>query len=449
MGQTWRGWWGVLVWVGLVACGGVPAPDEETAQAVTAQAVTEEGSEVGALSVDDARSRPPTEPEWVRHITSPTGEHEAIAIAHDPRGNVFVLVTDIEGPLDFGTGPILLPYPVSRIAGLAKYSPEGALLWAHVISAQPTPDRPIPYTVGVSMAVDRKGNVVLSMEAAGRLVLGAIDVPSGDYLVKLNPDGEGLWATRLPTRATQVAVDDEGHIGITGFLAGAPNASFDFGAGPLSPAKPFAFVARYSSRGALDWVFVDDEVVFTEALAADEDGNFYYGGSRFPEIQSGVGRAYLRKVTCKGRGSWSRLLEAPTGAVVDIAARHDRVAAVGGFTGSFRFAGRTFATSAPDENASFLLEFTEGGRERWGQQLANPLRAVGMDHKGGVYIAGASGSLGPDPWLFVARYYKESGNRDWAVNFRERFYYARDISVTSEGDVAVTGSGIYVLQLPH
>ncbi|MFL5351844.1 hypothetical protein [Archangium sp.] len=432
--------WGVLAWAGLVACG-VPVPEEESVQPVT-----EESVEVSARSADSAhRPRPPTEPEWVRTISG-SGEHETQAVAHDPRGNVFVLVTDLGGPLDFGTGPMSAPFPVGRIAGLAKYSPGGRLLWAHVITAQPTEEIPVPSLLGIAMATDPKGNLVLSVNVTGRLALGAIDVSSGDYLVKLDGDGHGLWARRLPTRATDVAIDDDGHIGITGFLQGAPGATFDFGNGPITAAKPFAFVARYSSRGKLDWVFVDDEVIFTEALATDEHGNFYFGGIRFPDIQSGVGTPYLRKVTCKGQGAWSRLLEGSTGGILSIAAHHDRVVAVGSFSGSFRFAGRTH-TSAPSVLAEgFLLNFSQSGRERWAQQLDSPLFAVGLDHEGGVYVAGEIGSDGPDDWLFTARYFKESGNRDWALSFRDRFLFARDLSVTPRGDLAITGPSIYVLQ---
>ncbi|KFA92175.1 hypothetical protein Q664_17970 [Archangium violaceum Cb vi76] len=431
-----------MVWLGLMACG-VPALEEEQAPTVR-----DESTQTRALSANpEHRNPPPREPSWVRNITG-TGEHETQVIAHDPRGNVLVLVTDIEGPLDFGAGPVILPYPVSRIAGLAKYSPGGELLWARVLAAQPTAEVPTSYTVGTAMAVDPKGNIVLGMHVEGRFVLEAIDVPTGDYLVKLDRDGKGLWARQLPTRATGVAIDDEGHIGINGFLQGAPGITFDFGDGPISAAKQYAFVARYSSRGELDWVFVDDEVVFTQGFATDEDGNFYFGGSRFPDIQSGAGTPYLRKVSCKGRGMWSRHLEASSGSFVSIAAHHDRVVAVGSFSGSFRFGGRSFSTE-PEEFASMLLNFSQGGRERWGRQLDSTLRAVGMDHKGGVYVAGALPSTGGETWLFTARYFKESGNRDWELGFRDRFLFATDLSVTARGDLAITGPAIYVLQFKH
>jgi hypothetical protein len=131
---------------------------------------------------------------------------------------------------------------------------------------------------------------------------------------------------------------------------------------------------------------------------------------------------------------------------LSIAAHHDRVVAAGPFSGSFRFAGRTH-TSAPSVLAEgFLLNFSQSGRERWAQQLDGPLFAVGLDHEGGVYVAGEIGSDGPDDWLFTARYFKESGNRDWALSFRDRFLFARDLSVTPRGDLAITGPSIYVLQ---
>ncbi len=434
-----RGLWCVLLWAGLVACG-VPMPEE-----ASEPTVPEEGSELSVSSAEAKHRTPPfTEPSWVRTITSDTGEQESQAIAQDRRGNVYVLVTDIGGPLDFGSGPVTLPYPVSRIAGLAKYSPGGELLWARVIAAEPTTEFPISYTLGTAMAVDPRGRIVLGMHVEGRLVLGDIDVGPGDYLMKLDEDGEGLWARRLPTRATDVAIDDKGHIGINGLLRGAPAATFDFGDGPITAAKEYAFVARYSSRGELDWVFVDDEVVFTQGFTTDEDGNFYFSGSRFPDIPSGVGSPYLRKVTRGGRGSWVYHLEDMLGGFADLAAHHDRVVAVGSFSGTFRFAGRTLSAE-PEEFASMLLTFSQGGRERWGRRVDHQLLAVDLDHKGGVYVGGTLSSTGGPSMLYLARYFKESGNLDWELGFPERFSFARDLSVTPRGDLAVTGGAIDVL----
>jgi hypothetical protein len=421
---------GALVLAGLSACGGVSAPDEAVESlATTSQEHREQSS--------------PQEPKWVRNILATT-ESETVAIRHDPRGNVVVLMTDIGGPIDFGAGPISPPASAAsaRIAGLARYAPDGSLLWGIILAGESTPEQPGAGAFGAAMAVDSKGSILVSLSVGGRLVLDGVTMTMGEHLLKLDRDGHALWALRLPTRAAEVAVDGKDRIAITGSLEGAPE--FDFGEGPITGADFHAFVAKYSSRGELEWVFVDDVVARTDALTADEHGNFYFGGIRFPEIPSGVGTPYLRKVSCSGEGEWSRGLEGSTGAILDISARDNRVVAVGGFSGSFEFKGRTF--TAPDFPLNGIaLAFTCNGQERWARQTDGLLLSVDIDNRGGVLVAGADTSLATAR-LFAARYLLDNGREDWARSFPD-FLPAVDSSVNKKGELAVTGSGpIYIIQ---
>lgn len=427
----WMGICGALVLAGLSACGGVSAPDDATESlATTSQEHREQSS--------------PPEQKWMRTILA-TDAGETVALRHDSRGNVVVLVTDTGGPIDFGAGPISPPASASgsRIAGLAKYAPDGRLRWGIVLAGEPTAGLPAAGAFGVAMAVDSKGNILLSLNVGGRLVLDGVTMTTGEHLLKLDPDGHALWAIRLPTRALEVAVDGGDCIAITGTLEGA--TAFDFGEGPITGADFHAFVAKYSSRGKLKWVFVDDVMARTAALTADEHGNFYFGGLRFPEIFSGSGTPYLRKVSCSGEGEWSRALEGATGAVADLAARDNRVVAVGRFIGSFEFKGRTFAVEPPDLANGFALAFTGSGNERWGQKTVGLLASVDIDHRGGVLVAGSAGAF-PDPPLLIARFLLGDGREDWSRFFNE-FRRGVDSSVNEKGELAVTGNGpLYVIQ---
>jgi hypothetical protein len=370
---------------------------------------------------------------------------DTVAIRHDPRGNVVILVTDIAGPIDFGAGPVSPPASASsaRAAGLAKYAPDGSLLWGIVLSGEPTAELPEAGASGAAMTVDSRGNILLSLNVGGRLVLDGVTMTTGEHLLKLNPEGHALWALRLPTRAREVAVDRRDRIAITGTLEGATGTGFDFGEGPITGADFHAFVARYSSRGELDWVFVDDVVARPEALTADEQGNFYFGGTRFPEIPGEAGTPYLRKVSRAGQGEWSRTLEGITGAVFDLAARDNRVIAVGFFIGSFEFQGQTFTSESPADG--FALAFTGGGQERWGLRRPGLLRSVDIDNRGGVLVAG-SVETQPDARLFIARYLLRNGREDWSRGFNE-FPSAVDSSVNRRGEIAVTGNGLpYIIQ---
>ncbi|QRN95384.1 hypothetical protein JRI60_40965 [Archangium violaceum] len=427
---TGMGLCGVLMLLGLSACGGV---------------VVEPSTEaVEEIAQEHRRESTPPEQKWVRNILATT-ESETVAIRHDPRGNVVVLVTDIGGPIDFGAGPISPPASASgsRIAGLAKYAPDGSLLWGIILSGEPTAELPGAGAFGAAMTVDSKGNIVLSLSVGGRLVLDGVTMTMGEHLLKLDPDGHALWALRLPTRAREVAVDRKDRIAITGTLEGA--TEFDFGEGPITGADFHAFVAKYSSRGELEWVFVDDVVARTDALTADEHGNFYFGGIRFPELPSGVGTPYLRKVSCDGEGEWSRGLEGSTGAIFDLAARDNRVVAVGIFNGSFEFRGRTFTAPADFPSNGIALAFTGSGNERWARQTPGLLVSVDIDNRGGVLVAGSEVAQ-PDARLFIARFLLSNGRVDWSRGFNE-FSAAVDSSANKKGEIAVTGDGpIYVIQ---
>ncbi|MFL5354057.1 hypothetical protein [Archangium sp.] len=428
---TWMGMCGALVLAGLSACGGASAPEDAT-------------EPLAALSQEHREQSSPPEPKWVRNILA-TSASETVALRHDPRGNVVVLVTDIGGPIDFGAGPISPPASASssRIAGLARYAPDGHLLWGIVLAGESTPELPAAGAFGAALAVDSKGNILLSLNVGGRLVLEGVTMTTGEYLLKLGPDGHALWAIRLPTRARKVAVDGNDCIAITGSLEGA--TGFDFGEGPITGADFHAFVAKYSSRGKLKWVFVDDVMARPASLTADEHGNFYFGGFRFPEVPIDAGTPYLRKVSCSGEGEWSHALEGATGTVSDLAARDNRVVAVGFFLGSFEFKGRTFTVEPPELADGFVLAFTGSGHERWGQKPVGLIASVDIDHRGGVLVAGSAGAF-PDPPLFIARYRLDNGREDWSRIFNE-FRRGVDSSVNKKGELAVTGNGpLYVIQ---
>ncbi|WP_257458420.1 hypothetical protein [Archangium lipolyticum] len=437
----WMGLWSVLALASLAACGG-PRDSGEVEPTLAEQEV----SEIAGLSGDTEHrnhSRPP-EQKWVRMISA-TSEAETQAIAHDPDRNVIVMLTDVGGPIDFGTGPVSPPFPSGRIGGLAKYSPEGSLLWAFILPIEPTDTVPFPSGFGFALATDGKGNILLSLVVGGRFVKDGLTLTSGEYLLKLDKDGRAVWARRLPTRARALTVDDEDNIAITGTLEGTtePVTEFDFGNGPIIGADFHAFVARYSPRGKLDWVFVDDEVVRTAAIKADSQGNFYFAGIRFPEIPSGTGTPYFRKVSCSGEGRWSRMLEGSQGDIRDLAVRGNTVVVVGSFFGSFHFNGRTFS-APPDDPDRFVLALSRQGQDRWGHQTEESFAAVEMDSQGGVLVAGGSG--GPDPLLRITRFQQSNGRRLWARTFAE-LPSATDASLSTKDELAITGGRIYILQL--
>jgi hypothetical protein len=142
---------------------------------------------------------------WVRQIGG-TGVDVAGPCATDPNGNVFV--TGFIGSTNVLLGSTLLTNSMPRWSScfLAKYDPQGNVLWAcqSVASLQ----QPWAQAQGMSVAVDAAGNALLAGSFNSSNVIFGTNVlvnpgfnnsmsAAQDFLVKYSSTGDVLWAQAI------------------------------------------------------------------------------------------------------------------------------------------------------------------------------------------------------------------------------------------------------------
>jgi septum formation inhibitor MinC len=213
-------------------------------------------------------------------------------VATDSQGNVFIsgytggaLAGSNKGEFD---------------AWVAKYSPEGTLLWTKQLG---TSD--YDYSLGVS--TDSQGNVFISGYTGGAL---AGSNKGGDaWVAKYSSKGTLLWTKQLGSSdydySLGVSTDSQGNVFISGFtygaLAGGNKGSSD------------AWVAKYSPEGTLRWrkqlgsSDTDDSL----GVATDSRGNVFISGATDGALagsNKGFYDAWVAKYSPEGTLLWTKQL---------------------------------------------------------------------------------------------------------------------------------------------
>ncbi len=159
-------------------------------------------------------------------------DENSYGVAIDSGSNIVITGTYTSAPLDFGGGP--LPYNSGTDIFVAKFSPQGSLLWSKGFLASGK---------STHVAVDGTGNVVLTGYFMSQVNFGGgLLTSSGSYdafVAKYAAaDGAFLWADRFGGAGIDmgngVAVDNTGDIVATGFFA----QTVDFGGISLTSTGP-------------------------------------------------------------------------------------------------------------------------------------------------------------------------------------------------------------------
>lgn len=241
-------------------------------------------------------------------------------------------------------------------------------------------------------------------------------------VVKLDPDGNILWAFKLGSEAndkvTDILVDETGHFYICGSLAsgtghfegtGPPSADSEY----INPGAPTAYLARYDPEGILEWVRFAGELEASEgsAIASNQEGVFltghHEGTVSFGDLPpySSVGGTDLFMVRYDPDGN--ELWHISTGSELDDYAE-DIVCDLSHLYVGGRFLGtqvlhwdlsrllNIFLLSGTSGQAEgFVAEFTTEGFHRWTQVISSDLdddcRGLALDSDQ-VFVAGTLGS---------------------------------------------------------
>lgn len=121
---------------------------------------------------------------WSSQFGDGTSYLETVWITVDPQDNPVILAAGLQGPFDFGGGPLKAEDVV------AKYDAAGK----HVFSMPFGGYGPVAYRGNSPVQTDRDGNIVLTSESVGDIDIGLGAFSCGlQYVVKLDPTGEPLW----------------------------------------------------------------------------------------------------------------------------------------------------------------------------------------------------------------------------------------------------------------
>ncbi len=185
---------------------------------------------------------------------------------------------------------------------VAKYNPDGSLVWAKNAGTTPF--------VYWGISVDTEGSAYVT----------------GNILAKYNPDGSLAWSKMTSGRAISVHID--GSILVAGYFRG----SRTFGAGEaqettlISAGRDDVFVAKYNPDGTLAWAKSAGGTDFDQGhgISVDPDGNALVAGyfrysaifgegetEETPLISAGFSDIFVAKYegprpTTKAKVSWDK-----------------------------------------------------------------------------------------------------------------------------------------------
>jgi hypothetical protein len=284
-----------------------------------------------------------------------TGTDRGRAVAVDVDGNVYMAGT-FQGTVDFDAGPglALRTSAGSNDSFVAKYSPQGVLLWATRFGGSESDQ-------ANAIAVDSSGEVhVAGTTASAGLGTSGSFQPNhagstDGFVLKLDAAGNMVFATYLgggsSDEASGIAIDSLGSILVTGATtsanfptANAAQGSFGGGGGDffvtkLNPAGTAVTYSTFLGR-------IGNDV--GSAIAVDGSGNAYVAGytrsSNFPIVGSAVRSSFV------GSAEGVVLKFSPTGTLL---------------------------------YSSFL-----GGNDTFGEGL----ESIAVDSAGNIYVAGGGGS---------------------------------------------------------
>ena len=207
------------------------------------------------------------EPRFTRQIngTNPVYMHN---VAATPQGNV-VIAASVDATTDLGKGPDSdMPSPETVVA---EYGPEGDLLW--------TVRLPNNATGRVGLAVDKDGNVYFSATTYGEVNFAGQTLPYGMFVAKIGADGTPLWllgpedASNYVPVTRDLATDEEGNLYVSGFYYYDP---FSLGGVSLPPSQQVnGYVVKLSpeGKGLYAKAFVMNDYAATIDIAAAPGGD--------------------------------------------------------------------------------------------------------------------------------------------------------------------------------
>jgi hypothetical protein len=386
------------------------------------------------------------------------GDSEAPQAVVAPDGDVLIAATYRE-PLDLGGGPL----PFNRVSTtphllVARFSPDGALRWAHGLVPR---DGAARARVG-GLTVDAQGHAWLGGTSAG-FTLGTHALPEGPFVTRLSPEGAVERVRGFPGEGTLnvQALAADGSSGVV--LVGDFTGHRDFGDGlrEATGGGRAAFAVRLGADGATRWSRAwsarAEGFVSARAVAVDVFGGVHvagayagavgFGGSAFVTVRPRA--PFILKLSADGAHQWSRDLRGAEGTATAVAVGPDRVYVGGSFSGRFYFQSQPHASGSAQ---GFVAAYSAEGRERWARSFPATASTLATDeagqltlagtHDGGLNLSSGTGRATASAGLFVARLLPEDGASVWVRGFTSPSGppSARALAVDASGHAVVAGA---------
>lgn len=355
---------------------------------------------------------------------------------------------------------------------LDKYSPSGTLIWhkdaTNGFAVSPadacTDATGNIYVTGTYSATVTLGTTTLPG-------FGMDDV----FVAKYAPDGSLVWAknagTSGPEQATSIAVDAGGNV----YIGGNFSDNIAFGTDILSNAGGNGFLAKYNALGVPQWgrKIANDNTTGAESnlasIAVDNSGNILvaggftgssvnFGTTLFSSAAFMYGDIYIAKYNATGDALWAKgggssYYDGVADIAVDAAGN---CFVTGYFAGSSMDVGSlSVANGGGGGVDAFVLSLTEAGTLRWLEGFGNSgtinASSVAVDATGNVYVGGsfngASLVFGPttvtntgaSSWDMMIGRFSSVGTKEWVTKLGG----SGDETTTG---LAIDGSGNLVVE---
>lgn len=411
--------------------------------------------------------------------------NEATALAFDNNNNLYV-TGYITGETAFAQNVAFNSAQGNGDIYVAKYAPFGNLLWVKKFGGQMS-DR------AYDIKVDNNGDIVVSGQFFGSVnfggtVLQSVANSKDIFVLKLNPQGDVLWALaeggNLGDNMYALAVDQQNNIILTGQFAGSANIA---GQNFVSQTNPDLnqpsydlFVAKYNSSGIPLWALhgaakYEDRGM---ALGTDNQNNIYIAGQFSDTLQfagqtfnnSGYNIGFLAKLDANGQIHWFNRI---TGGMVlpyDLVVGADnQISLCGDFLGNLIHHTSTGIQTLSNsfEKKIFVSTVNSSGNVIWQRALGSDseisARGIARDNNNQIYVTGHFRCALTELQQNNTALFNSVGFRDiylWTLSAAgtslqtkqmggRKNDYAYDIQVNNFGQPFICGSFINHLFTPH
>lgn len=409
--------------------------------------------------------------EWV-HGSGGENKDDGKSVAIAPDGSVYELGFFQSASITLGDTTLYNPIEPDHNMFLAKYTPEGELLWAMM------PTGMFYGCFPEAMAVDQEGNLIIAGGFQGyNIRFGDLQINGGNVtsdteilIVKLDADGNGIWGYSqggvLATNSEyilDVRTDSQGNVFA---LGNTHSASINFGGTVYENLGPnMLFLLKFSPTGEMLEVATSYSQCThsSYSLGLDEFDNVYIGGSffntyiRFGQVQvptAGVNdeHAFLFKFDNQLQPLWAQTIggygdDDVYGVALD---GNGHLYVVGRSTSS---TVTTNGMSAPNpyEEGGMVAQYDLDGVPQWIRMVGDSIAPWDVEaDMGHVYVManmtaqlpvviGSHTVQSTGPYNACLFALQADGTAQWAEGILGTRTHTGDLAVASPSDIYVTG----------